>query len=184
MAVFRPSSRIRLQLRIDEGTDTEALDAKLPRDAPDGATVQDTIPTTELAREIELDQNRARRRAVVRERSFLSSDELLRRTVRLDERRNALQLGGATQQNRPQGLLATDEDFRTIGIDVMPLSSRIMRNGLMEADEAEVEFDARNVPIDSRIIRACFLDLVVGTVDASDFEFGVIGVKRADGSSR
>lgn len=182
MPVFRPSSRIRLQLRIDEQTDTAALEAKLERDAPDGATVMDTIPTTELGRQEELEVNRARRRAVVRERSGLAVDEFLKRTARLDTRRNALQLGGATEQRRPQGLEATDHDNRTIGIDVLPLTSRIMRNGLMEADTAEVEFDFRNVPLDPRMLRAVFLDMVIGTVSASDYEFGVAGVKRADGS--
>lgn len=182
MPVFRPSSRIRLQLRIDEVTDTAALDAKLERDPPEGATVMDTIPTTELGRQEELTQNLSRKRAVVRERGNLSPDALLERTARLDERRNLLQLGGATEQNRPQGLEATEHDNRTIGIDVLPLTSRIMRNGLMEADEAEVEFDFRNVPIDCRVLRAVFLDMVIGTVSASDYEFGVLGVTRADGS--
>ena len=183
MAVFRPSSRIRLQLRIDELIDTAELEAKLERDPPEGATVMDTIPTTELGRQEELNKNRARKRAVVRERAGISIDELLGRTARLDERRNLLQLGGATEQNRPQGLEATEHDERTIGIDVLPLTSRIMRNGLMEADEAEVEFDFRNVPIDPRMLRAAYLDMVIGTVSDLDYEAGVIGgVTRADGS--
>lgn len=181
MPSFRPSSRIRLQLRLDERTDTEALDRKLERDAPDGATVMDTVPTTQQGRQQELSVNRARKRALQRERASLSPDELAERTVRLDERRNVLQLGGESQ-NRPQGLEASEHDERTIGVDVVPISSSIQRNGLMEADTAEVTFDYRTVPIDPRVIRACFLDLVIGTVSASDFEFGVAGITRDDGS--
>jgi hypothetical protein len=169
-------------MRIDERTDTAALERKLERDPPPGATVMDTIPTTELGRQQELEVNRARKRALQRERAQLSPTELSERTVRLDERRNLLQLGGATEQNRPQGLEASDDDARTIGIDVLPLDSRIMRNGLMEADEAEVTFDHRTVPVDPRVLRAVFLDLVIGTVGPDDFEFGVLGVQRSDGS--
>jgi hypothetical protein len=52
-----------------------------------------------------------------------------------------------------------------------------MRNGLMEADEAEMDFDFRTVPIDPRVLRAVFLDLVIGVVSADDFELGVKGAE-------
>ncbi len=182
MAVFRPSARARLQLRLDEGVDTEPGDNRLERDPPDGATVQDTVPTTELGRQEELSQNRARRRLVVRERASLSPTELSARTGRLDTRRNALQLGGEGDQSRPQGLATLDVDDRTLGVDLVPLSCRIMRNGIMSAAEAELEFDARRLPIDPRILRSVFLDLVIGTVSAESFELGVNGAGREDGS--
>lgn len=176
MPVFRPSARSRLQLRIDEGTDTSGLVAALEQDAPTGATVMDTVPTTELGRQQELDKNRAERRLVTQQRALLSTTELDERTSRLDTRRNALQLGGATEQQKPQGLLATAmDDDRTIGVDVFPITAKIMRNGLLEADEATIDFDFRNVPIDPRVLRAVFLDLVIGVVSPDEFQLGVSG---------
>lgn len=182
MAVFRPSARARLQLRIDEGTDTAALEARLEKDAPEGSSVPDTTPATELGRQQELDKNRQRRRLVTRERANLSPEDLSRRTGRLDQRRNALQLGGATEQQRPQGLQQVDQDTLTIGVDIVPVRARISRNGLMEADTATVDFDFRTIPIDPRSLRAVFLDLVIGTVEPNEFEQGINLVTRDDGS--
>lgn len=175
MATFRPSCRANLQLRIDEGTDTETLRAELEQDSPTGATVQDTIPTTELGTQEELSRNRAERRLVTRERGNIGATELAERTSRLDTRRNAIQLGGANNQDKPQGIEGTTQDGRTLGIDLIPISASVMRNGLMEAGEATIVFDFRTAPIDPRVLRSVFLDLVIGTVSAEDFELGVLG---------
>lgn len=174
MATFRPSCRSRLQLRIDEGEDVERLRAALEQDNPDGATVTDTVPTTELGRSQELSKNRARKRLVTRERGRISSTELTERTSRLDTRRSELQLAGADQE-KIQGIEDLLGDDLTIGIDLIPISASVMRNGLMEADEATVEFDFRTAPIDPRVLRAVFMDLVIGTVSAADFAAGVSG---------
>ena len=182
MATFRPSARSRLQLRIDEGADVAGLEARLEQDPPAGATVQDTVPTTEDGRRQELELNRQRRRQVTRERANLSTSELNERTSRLDRRRNALQLGGAQDQTRPQGLTKTDADDLTVGVDLIPVTARIERNGLMEADTASITFDFSTLPVDPRILRAVFIDLVIGTVTADEFQQGVVGVVRGDGS--
>ena len=45
----------------------------------------------------------------------------------------------------------------------------------MEADEATMTFDLRTAPIDPRILRAVFMDLVIGVVSADEFQLGVAG---------
>lgn len=182
MPTFRPSCRARLQLRIDEATDTEMMARRLEQDPPEGAAVQDSLPTTDGDREEQLKRNRARRRFVTRERDRLSLSEVDSALARLDEQRNKLQLGGAGEQTRPQGLSYMEQDDLTVGIDVLPTMASITRNGVTDADEVTLEFDARVVPIDPRVMRSAFVDLVIGAVSPEDYERGVFLEFRDDGS--
>jgi hypothetical protein len=188
VAVFRPSARVRLQLRIDEMADTGTLEGKLAHPAPVGATAGRTLPATKAGARAALESNFQRRVTLNQNRASLAVDALARERSELDRERQSLQ--AITTEGQAQAVpdaidesRGTQDDLNVI-FSVLPRSCSIERNPLKDADTARLTFDFRDVPVDPRIVRACFVAISMGTVSADDYAAGMEGQTRDDGSLR
>lgn len=182
-SVYRPSARVQLKLRLDEGADQGNLADKLNRPPPSagGGAPGDIVGALAGGLDSGLDGNRAARRAVGSVRGKLSGEELGNLNARLDEERTAVQLGGP-EQERPAALEPVHGDQYVVLGGIMPISCSIERNGILEADTAEIVIDYSDAPFDPRIVRAAFVEIVIGTVASEDYELGIQGARRPDGS--
>lgn len=184
MRTFRPSARVRLQLRLDEGADTAPLEGKLEKDPPLGVSFADT-PTggnTGLAKEI--NETNASIRELTQRRAGISPTEFDLQISRLKTHRDQLQvrLGPDAEQKQPEGLTASAPDDRTLLGNILPRSLNITRNGIRNPDEFSVTLDWADAPIDPRVVRACFVAINLGVVEAADWQRGMAGETRDDGS--
>ena len=181
MPVYRPSCRVRLQLRLDEGADTAAINRGLERKPPSGAALKRQTPTTSAGRKAALRQNLAQQSAVTRQARALAAEEVLQQKADLDIQREGIEAPQAGAV--PAGLEQRDQDQRAVIFDVIPESVTVSRNGLRDASTAEITFDYRDVPIDPRAVRSTFVSVALGQVSEDDYEAGMVrGVKRDDGS--
>ena len=184
--IIRPSCQVRLQIRIDEGTDTAALRGRLEQESPGQrlpsvptGSPTDAIGGEALSKDAALASNRDSFRIVAGARALLSPEQFGDITTRLDEQRINMQLSGPDQQ-RPQGVEPVDDLVLFGGI--VPTEAEVERNGIHDPDTLEVTLDFRDAPIDPRVVRACFVEAVLGTVSAEDYEAGLRGVRRDDGT--
>lgn len=183
MAVFRPSCQVRLQLRIDEMADTGALTASLQREPPSGAAINAGTPATKSGVSQNLQDNLARRQLLNSQRSNMSADELRRARAQLDQERDGLQRASVDTPGTQQLPNAIDEgrgaqDDLTVIFSTLPADVSIERNGLKDADVCNITLDFRDVPLDPRVIRACFVSCVLGTVTADESQDGLLTQKR------
>jgi hypothetical protein len=179
VAVYRPSAVVRLQLRLDDGGDADAI----PRQAPDGSTPNDTIPATESGRAAMLDALSTVQRLVAQSRALLPRSEFDERMRRVADQRGRLQRSEEAPERRPDAVDAiTDEGLLILG-GISPVRARIERNSIRTPDECEITLDFRDAPLDPRVIRAAFVELVIGVVPPDDFERGIRGGKRPNGTS-
>lgn len=188
MTVFRPSARVRLQLRIDEMADTGGLEAKLPRQPPQGAALGRGLPATKAGARASQAANLQRRVVLNQNRASLGLDALARERSELDQERQGLQ-SIVTQGDGQQLPDSVDEsrgtqDDLTVIFNVLPRECSIERNPLKDADTARIKIDFRDAPVDPRIVRACFVAISIGTVSADDYEAGMLGKTRDDGTLR
>lgn len=187
MATFRPSARVRLQLRIDELDETAALEAGLSKQ-PQGASFGRVLPATKAGARASLRDNFQRRVTLGQNRASLAVDALTQERGELDRERRALE--GITIEGDGQKLPEWVDESRGAQdglnaiFNVLPLSCTIERQPLKDADTARIKLDFRDVPIDPRIVRAAFVAISLGTVNADDYEAGMAGRTRADGSLR
>ena len=185
MSTFRPSVRVRLQLRIDELDDQESLKAQLEREPPEGAAIGAGTTASQQGTQDALNANQERRTQIQQNRAKIPEPQRERELSQLNKERAALQnqsLGG-TVQEKPISLIEDPDDERNIIFSVLPLEVEIARNTVKDADTATITIDFRDVPVDPRIIRACLVTVTVGLVDADEFEAGVTEQKlRDDGS--
>lgn len=189
MSTVRPSGRVRMQIRLDEGADTGVLQVNMQRTpALQGTSVLDTSAASIADVATALASNQAERKVVQQASGLLSPGDAADRLSRLGAERDRLQQSFGDKnraQQRPGGLVVGPSDDLVVLGSFMPKRIKIRRNSIREADECEVEIDLRDAPIDPRMVRAMFLDVTLGTVQPNDFEQGVTGGKgarRADGS--
>ncbi len=180
---YYPSCQVRLQLRIDEMADTAALQAALLRDPPVGAAIGLGQPATKQGLTKSLEDNLARRQLLNRQRSAMTGEDLARERSALDGQRDQLQRKTVSTegvQDLPnvidQGRGA--QDNLTVIFSSLPVSVEIERNSLKDADVCRLEIDFRDVPVDPRIIRACFISVTLGTVSADEHEAGILTQRR------
>lgn len=195
MPIFRPSARVQLALRLEEFDDYGALVRRLQP----LQTGVDTAPAPAAAPTRNTPGNRASLDAQL-ERIDVQIADLednpgdfspeLREAVLADWRaqQEALltQLGlsaGPTAANELPATIGgpSPDDNNTFG-GITPQTVSIERNGPNVADEATVTIDYRDMPFDPRLLRACAIEVTLGTVTASDFEAGIGGATRDDGT--
>lgn len=182
---FRPSVRVRLQLRIDEFSDTEGIRRTLEREPPKGAA----FGVSELAAQdvaSGLDGNFQRRQQLESVRASLSPPQLARERAQLDQERAALQKrqGSGESQTQPHSLTVDQDSDRNVVFQVLPEMVKVRRNGIKDADTAKITIDFRDVPVDPRVVRACLVSVAMGTVEADEWEAGQQGKRREDGTLR
>lgn len=190
MGIFRPSAQVRLQLRLEEYNDTGTLTRRLDRTLSPtdqalpgaGSSASATSNAEQLAAvQQSLQQLIARRESIAEPEYRAQRARLERERERLQ--RSASQEGrGTADQQPPEAVTGTPPDDRVIIGQILPRSVTIERNGLRTADTANVTLDYADAPIDPRIIRAASIEIVLGVVSPSDFERGMRGALRDDGS--
>ena len=193
---FRPSARVKLLLRVDELGDTR-LQGQLASGLADptggaadsiAATVTD--PPLQIAEwQDQLSDITATIAQLQRLRAEIPPDDYERSLRRAQARReecqaaiDSLGTGAYVQQTPPAAIAgAPPDDYVVLGF-MLPRSAEIHRNGVRTADEATIVLDHADAPFDARIMRAAAVEIIIGVVPALEFEAGITGSTRADGS--
>lgn len=176
MATFYPSAIVRLQIRLDEGANNELMKAALQGRPVQGAAAQDTIAATAAGRQAELEEVEEELFLLTRIRSELSQEQFFARKARLEARRGTLQLAiTVLEAEVPASLQAADPLDDVIIGDIQPIKLTVERNGYRQADTFEFSINFRDAPFDSRVIRACGVEIVMGAVPPDEFALGVAG---------
>lgn len=190
MPVYRPSARVRLAIRIDEGADTGALDGRLDQGGtpPAGQESLQGQTTTGASSRAEIEQElqnvQASREFLTQNRDQFSPQAFDFFTSDLDRQRDELQdrLTAVGEGNPPNATSGAGPDDRVVLGTILPRSCTIERNGIRTADTARVTIDHRDAPFDPRLIRSVAIEIVIGVVDAESFERGIDGQTRDDGT--
>lgn len=184
--VYYPTAQARLQLRLDEGPNIGALKAALERKPGDGSFGV-TTPTTHEGIKQALATNFRNQLLLEQSRSILSPNEYLRQKTQLDKQKKLLQYAKQGSQSKntelPELMRSEGDDELNVLFSALPISCSVERNGIRDADTAEVTFDYRDLPIDPRSIRAGFVSLVIGSVSSEEYKRGVSSreVRESDG---
>lgn len=179
MTTFRPSARVTLTIRLDEGTDTRDLEARLqdPGETSRASTPRQADPAEEIE-----DVNAALEDVIAR-RATIPASELDVLVADLRARREELQRElVAGPGDPPEAIDGAPPDDRVVIGTILPKDLELERNGLQVADTATVTIDYADAPFDPRLIRAVGIEILVGVSDPSDFEAGIRGATRSDGS--
>jgi len=207
MSTYRPSATLRLIMRIEELKDGDLLRGLLP--APDfenslpdpfsdlptrSSTTGSTGSNWDELTQTLLDSNQEQMTALQARRDDLSQEEYNRESAALRRERDDL-MGEAqrgSEDDDPLGAIdvgqpspsvsAAPPDDLTVLANIPVISAEIERNGLAQADTATIEIPWSSFPVDPRIIRASSVVLTIGIVPPEDFEAGMEGQSRDDGS--
>ena len=180
MPVFRPSAQVRLTIRLDERADTSTLNARLEGGTE---TIGDfpPLPATSEGITAELQSVNGQIGSLLNQSGDIPGDQFDSRLERLRGRRIELQRAGADPQKQPDAT-KRPPDQDTIVLTMLPVSCQIRRTGIRDADEWEIEIDYRDLPLDPRAVRAVGCEITIGTVIADEYEAGMLGAKRDDGT--
>jgi hypothetical protein len=181
MPIFKPTARVRVQLRIDELDETRQIRASLEREPPKGAAfglASIAGQTVDGA----LNENLQKRTQLESIRGTLPAPQLERERSQLNQERALLQkrAAGGEAQDQPQSLVEKTEDERNVLFSCLPIQATVSRNGLKDADTATVTLDFRDIPIDPRVVRSALISIAIGTVEADQWADGVVRQKARD----
>jgi hypothetical protein len=195
MTIFRPSASLRITIRCEEYEETSELDALLPEPDFEEAIpnpfyeLPSQAPSSSDTDSIDerLARNQERRRILQSRRSELSEEQYRSQISQIifeeqDLLEEARQNEEAENGSAPQSVAGRPPDDRTVIGNIYPISATIERNGIAQADTANIDIPWIDLPLDPRIIRAAHVQLVIGSVTASDYEAGMLGQTREDGS--
>ncbi len=181
MPTYRPSCRVRLQIRLDEGADTAALQANLEKSLPEGASFGLNATATRLGREQALSSNFQQRQQLGQNKANMSAGQFAADKSLLDAARNKIQFEGTGEvQEKPVSLQDSTEDDRNVIFNILPKTVKISRMGLKDASTCRLSFDLSDMPVDPRSIRAVLVSVAIGTVDADDYAAGILDQKTRD----
>lgn len=177
---YRPTSQARLQLRLDEGPNIDALKSALEREREPGkGTFGVTVPATEQGIADARDTNIANKVTLGQSKSVLSPTEFNKQSAQLDKDAKSLQLaqfgGQPNTVDRPESLREEDANDLNVLFAALPINCSIERTSVREPDTAEVTFDYRDIPVDPRSIRAGLVSLVIGSVSEEEYQRGIVG---------
>ncbi len=180
MPTFRPSAQVRLQIRLDEREAVGTLDSRLSSNT---ASIGDfaPLPATSEGIEAELLVVNGQIGSLLNQSGTIPSDQFDDRLERLRGRRIELQRAGGDPQKQPDAT-KRPPDSDSLILTCLPIRCSISRTGIRDADEWEVTLDYRDFPLDPRIIRALFVEITIGSVIEDEYELGMLGEKREDGT--
>lgn len=75
----------------------------------------------------------------------------------------------------PQEQQTSSDDLTHVIDGILPTYATVNRNGTRIADTASIEIKFRDMPLDPRVIRACAVQVFMGTVSADDYQKGLNG---------
>lgn len=87
---------------------------------------------------------------------------------------------GAAQPGGPQKQVSSDDDRTHVIEGIIPARLTLHRNGQRTADTLSAEIKWVDMPIDPRVVRACALEVYLGTLSQEEYELGIRGVLRGD----
>lgn len=188
-AIYRPSARVTLAFRFEEYADDGSLIERLQSAAdqppePATATRQDPVVRDEIPARVDQVQDAITRLIQApgdRTQTQIETDVAALRSQR-DGLIDAFEgTQGALEPPPALGGTSSPDGRTTIG-GILPKSVTIERNSINTADKATVTLDARDVPFDPRLIRACGIEITIGVIDPRDYEAGVSGARAEDGT--
>lgn len=176
--VYYPTAQARLQLRLDEGPNIEALKGALERE-PGMGTFGAVLPATKDGIRAAEEENRKQQILLGASRSTLAPTEYRKQKSQLDQQQRSLQLakaaGQANTTEKPDSAREqNDNDKLNVLFTALPISCAIERTSIRDADTAEVTFDYRDLPIDPRVVRSGLVSITLGSVTADEYQRGVI----------
>lgn len=179
MPVFHPSARVRMIIRVDERADTGKLKAKL-KGQNSGVAGFPPLPATSEGIQKELIEVNDLISSTLNQADTFPGPFVADFLSDLRGRRDDLQSAGDDPQKQPN---ATKEpnDGDSIRLDMLPIKCSIERKGIHDADGWSIELDWRDVPIDPRVVRACFVEITLGVVAGDEYNAGMHGLRRDDG---
>ncbi len=189
--VFRASARVRLTMRTEEFADVEPLESLLPAETEDPSQyspVTSPVPPQEAGYPTSDDVAAGLRRnteelSQLREqKSLMPLEQYTAKRSALLRSRARIKSSAAITEQRPVSVGGTPPDDLTVVGDILPISVSVERNGLATADTCSIEIDFIDAPFDPRMFRAVAVEAVLGVVSAEDYEAGMRGVRRDDGS--
>ena len=190
MPIYRPSARVKLVIRLEEGANTAELDSRLPAeaDAPVGDVKTfsgrefDQAVTPQDAR-AQLERIQQTLDSLQAQRDTLPADELAYVTEDLRRQRERLQdVAAPTGGQLPDSLGGAPPDNLVVLGTILPVQFSVERNGIRMADTCSFTIDWRDAPFDPRLIRSVGVELIYGVVGQEDYAAGLQGETRADGT--
>lgn len=190
MGTFRPSARVRLQIRAEEFDDTTGLVRRLEAPTPAGAQRVGGAPPQAGGGNVDaqLVENQRALSELIARRNATPAPQFTAERSRLERERDRLQRqqaqGGRvdTRQEPPETVSGAPADDRVILGNILPRSTTIERNGIRTADTCSIEIDRSDAPLDPRVIRACAVEVSLGSVAPGLWAQGVErGLRARDG---
>ncbi len=176
MPKYYPSCRVRLQLRLDEGSNNGDLKAALNRGLSGASAGRSTSSGQEDLQQ-QAKNNRAAQDSLLGNKGGLSPLQLGAELGQLKEEERSIRhaLG------MPKTTLKQDD--LNVVVDMLPISCEIERNNLSDASTFNIKFDYRDLPVDPRSVRSVGVSIAMGSVTESQYADGINnGARRADGS--
>lgn len=177
MPVFRPTCRVRMQLRLDEGA------KKITPTATSNPLTSASGGQTDIAGALE--KNAMDRQLLGKLKKNLSPPQFTKQLQALDQERAALQSQTTgSKQAYPGGVDPNkgEIDQGTIPLGFIPSSAAITRSPTKDADTAQIVFPFRDLPIDPRSVRSALVTITLGVTSVDDYAQGMGEfIKRANG---
>lgn len=84
------------------------------------------------------------------------------------------------QVGTPQQQTSSADSLTHVIDGIVPQTAKHLRNSIRQADTLDLELDFDDLPIDSRVVRACAVEYYLGCVSSDDFSRGMNGEFRTD----
>lgn len=175
MPIFRPTCRVRLQLRLDEGA------KRITPTATSNPSNSASGGQSDIAGALE--KNALDRKLLGRLKKNLPPPTFTKQLQALDQERSALQSQLTSgKQSYPGGVDPSkgEADNGTIPIELIPSSAVITRAPTKDADTAQIMFPFRDLPIDPRSVRSALVTITLGTTNVDDYEAGMSRFAKRD----
>lgn len=182
MPAYRPSAVMRLVLRLDEGEQTADLIRQLQEPGANAYPLEDTSSATiQSFTEQASTLNKLSELAGNADPTLVAELEKALAQKRAAQA-GALASGGVAQQPVAVAGFAPG-DALTVQIASIPVERcEVERNSFRTMDGARVTLNYYDAPFDPRLLRAAAVELVMGVVPDVEYDAGVHGLKREDGS--
>lgn len=159
--VFYPSMVMHLTLRIDEAVSA-------PSNSVENARAGRPVPETSSER-------RDRIRRAVRSFGARSPEEIAEQLDLERLRSSVVPDDSVGRQNISNPVEVPNQDGLNRIMHRVPKNASVDLNGLRQAWKFNATFDFRDFPVDPRMVRACAVEVHLGTTPAGDFAQGQLG---------
>ena len=172
--VIRPSCVVRIQMRLDEGTNTSGLQTELERQNPEGPCLTtEKQASNAQAKRAALRSIFEKQVALSKMKWALSDQDYDRQRSALDKQKRQVEFSGALE-SKPFSIEQDIQDDYNVNFTVTPTKVTIERNEVHDAGTCTVTFLYRDMPIDPRCVRSALITVTIGTVSQLDYNSGML----------